>query len=336
MLSARKIAAHAVWAVLLVSSQSYGDDPPMRFEVQTDTAQTAPSTRPAPGSDLPELLLDVANALTLSDNEAAAISGVVDRAGLYDRTEPMYMLLSHLDRVPKLSPAQLAALQRVPSRIFRRHPADYRAEPVRVTMAVRRVLEMSAGRQLPPSSYWSPQRPIYVLIGLDVTAPVPIEEPLFVLSIVDPRPELGSPRHTDEDGALVYGPPNALGPRLDLACVFYKLMRDPSAKDPNHDYPVLLAWDIQSGEQRSSASGLMDSPGLLLLGVLVIAALLWFMFRAARSYRHLSTPAGKLPRRQRPDDKPPASDEPVDPALRQAVEDYQKERQPRDEPDGKG
>jgi len=190
-------------------------------------------------------------------------------------------------------------------------------------------------------------KPVWRLHGLNLVPPDKTPHPLIVFLLQDPQQLLGKPDKVHMSGDLEY---HKSRDRLDLAAVFYKVYTGRDLKRRQRDYPVFVAWQAAA----QPAAGLSRGGTMLTLfigmGVILLIGFL-FLKRYLRQIRGAGQ-SGFVryrPLRDRiaqgsaaPDaaggadaEAQPAEDTDVDPLLKQAAEEYHRERHQEDAADGR-
>ena len=306
-------------------------------------AASAPATSAPAGPDEPGDNLSP-SAIELNENERIAFGDVQDGIGKLDETA-FYMLLGRADKMPRLSGDDFDALPRPGTGNILKQPSLFRAQAMRIKL---RVSRYTAGKEISYSRHWPKDRPLWRIHGLDLVPLRQTPHPLIVFLLQDPRPLLGEPDKVNVSGDLEY---HKLKSRLDLAGIFYKVYSSKDRKGQRRDYPVFVAWQAADTTTRSAPR--FGSLPMLLIGILV-ALLVAFLIlkRYLRQTRKIDAEpfVRYRPLRDRPsgasdapapaDEKPPDAEaeareaEGVDPLLKQAAEEYQREQQERQQDDG--
>lgn len=203
-------------------------------------------------------------------------------------------------------------------------PDRYRYEPIAITVRIWRIMELStANRRLRSNYYWPRDKTLYEIQATSALPPgpdgTPVGEPIILFA--DHKP-LRLPKPTAaENGRYQY----ASGPEYRIEGLFYKTIRRPGEKDNlMHTMPVILTVRAEPTYRTfvHEKSGSLKAVMTVLLGCGLVAG--YFFVK-----RHL---LGKRKATDRPrfseytplrdsDD----SEEPVDPALAAAAEQYRRE-----------
>ena len=318
----------AVVVLVLCWSSAWAEDLPAGAEAPVTAA--APATAPAEGRVTARSNISEA-AIEMSDSERTALGAVRDRNTQLAETG-FFMLLARAAKMETLSDRRLQDVESPSYPNLMAHPARYRAQPVRMTINVftSEKLQPTPGGAFPVSSYWPKDKPVWYLTGLNAPLKIDPKQPVMVYSTADPTPVLGTPVKSNAD-AHVYALP---GRRVNVVGLFYKLRTAPSEDEGERDYPVLLVWQVSgSGGGGALGSGGTTTIAGLMVAVLVLVLLLGFiMLRRRVSQQKASRPDGpryKPLRDVARDEHEPEVEEAgeVDPLLKQAAEQYQKERQ---------
>ena len=295
----------------------------------------APATRP--GSPTTRSFQE---SLKLTEKEQRALSAVRDRSTQLDETA-FYMLLRKAHRISEIGEQKLRALDRPAVGNLLRHPERYRGWAIRIPLRVHRVEKLTVGDGLTPSLYWPADRPVWKMSCIDARSDDPLTGPVLVFSAVEPT-ALGEPDAVGDQGERVYHP----GRTVKLAGIAYKVWRSKDLDGNVRDFPVVMGWrtDAPSPKQTKTKPGLSFS-GYHAAALVAILLMVYLMLRryterrrrdASRvSYR--SPPEQLAPKRGEPPDtdeeaqreQPPE----VDPLLRDAAEQYRKEKGDEDGPD---
>jgi len=290
-------------------------------------AFSPPDTAPLPPS------ATVKEGLRYDEAEQAILAATKDHIGNISDSG-LYVLLRRAVALPQLEGPRYKALSTINADELLDRPAAFRGTPVRLLVGVYKVQEWTSGAkgQFHISPRWPRERKIWWIGGTDYTGETPSRRRIVVLSVVDPRPLLGEPLKIDAEGAAVYG----VGRYLDMAAIFYKVYDDMSVgneKSPptKMSYPVFVAWQAQPTNTGSDPMQWMWIAGAVSLAALIG---LFFFFRQKAKQAKISNPNVGF-RNYRPlreaepaltKEAPTVKEEPVDPALREAVERFQKDQ----------
>lgn len=263
------------------------------------------------------------------------------------RETAFFLLLGRVGKLAPLGPGEMARLDRPAYRSLMTEPKRYRCRPMRMRVRVHTVKKMT-GRQLGASdAIWPVDKPVWRLFCSDASLPVD-EGTVVVCSTVEPA-GLGEPSDKDrrdrarfEEDELIY----KQAPEIELACVFYKTYRDTQkGAAGRRDYPVVIAW--QAGAAADGKSLAVGTDPRYVVGAMVILAVCIAYYFVRRYTRRFAKPGPNVQYRPKRDDIDDAQgpdaagpdraeqedDQPVDPLLAAAAEQYQREREQRDAPD---
>ncbi|HQL75877.1 MAG TPA: hypothetical protein PLD58_22060 [Phycisphaerae bacterium] len=307
-----------------------GPEAPAPATAPTSAPATAPTTAPATAPLSRDNISEAA--IELTERERIALGAVRDRNTQLAETG-FFMLLARAAKMGALSDQQLQDVESPSYSNLMAHPSRYRAQAIRMTISVftSEKLEPTSGGAFPVTSHWPRERPVWYLTGLNASLKVDPQQPVMLYATLDPAAALGKPVEV-RNQTQVYGVP---GQRVDVVGLFYKLRRSASEENDERDYPVLLVWQLKA----AGGGGVLGSSGGSIVGVLavimlVLALLLGFILLKRRvSRQKASRPGGPRYKPLRDvsldDQGQPADQEDVgvDPLLKQAAEEYQKERQ---------
>ena len=184
-------------------------------------------------------------------------------------------------------------------------------------------------------------RPVWKMSCIDARSDDPLTGPVLVFSAVEPT-ALGEPDAVGDQGERIYRP----GRTVKLAGIAYKVWRSKDLDGNVRDFPVVMGWrtDAPSPKQTKPKPGLSFSGyqaaalvAILLMGYLVLRRYTERRRREAPRVSYRSPREGSAPKRGQPPDtdeeaqreQPPE----VDPLLRNAAEQYRKEKGDEDGPD---
>lgn len=228
------------------------------------------------------------------------------------------------------------------------YPNRYRAQKIRATMWVYKSREyVSGSKDWDARAVWPKGKKVWYMSGLRVSEDGAKAEDLVVYSLVDPTELLGKPSGRDTSGEHFYGD---RGRAVQLAAVYYKTFRQESLNSsPTNrkyrDYPLVIAYYLKPARRaegpKAPGSGLVTT---LFIALLFLVVVLYLVRRQTRRVR--STPIGSggtgtvkyTPLRNTDDDDLPLDQqdvEPVDPALVDAVQEFENKRKQADGTDGK-
>ncbi len=284
--------------------------------------------------------------LVLTDDEQDALDVAQTRKQDYEETA-LYIMLNRACQLPQLPPEQFAQLQRPPYRSLLAHPERYVGQPIRMTVLVSTVFKETSGTDHEPDLLWPSGRERWMIRCLDADGDM--QQPMLVVSLVDPAPLLHKPLSDADEPVQVF---NAAIAPLELAGVFYKVFEARESGTPEHPapvaprrYPLIIAWQLGVVADRPAAPGAvpMTMAGAIFIAVIALLVAFLFLARHIRRTRRRSGGRGQplWSDRYRPlrdltqdrlgDDEREADE--VDPQLKAAVEDWRKEH-PEDKPDG--
>ncbi len=293
----------------------------------------SPSTQSQPAaSDSVNISVD---AISLSSAERIGLRTVRDRTETLDETA-LYIMLSRIAREAELSRGQLEKLPQPSHKNLLGHPEVFRGQVIRMTVQVAIVRKLVPGERIGSSKYWSKDRPVWRIEALNDSARYPGEEPLVVLSTVEPT-SLRAPDKAAPNGDKLYYHP---GPKLTLAGIFYKVYRAQSLGDDRvvrgwRDYPVVLAWQV-AGTAPAPESTSPIPIAILFTVIAMIAIFVGLKWRLkggpGKGYKYRSRQVSMEDEQQRNGAPSQDEDDRVDPLLTSEVEQYNRERR---ESDGK-
>ncbi len=291
-------------------------------EESDDAASTQPATLPAGGED--DHLLAIRQSLKLPEKEAEAYASAFGRNT--DVDEPaMKMILRRIQGLPRLTEDEVRQLDQPGMNSLLTRPQHFALQPVRMNVFVWTVVRLDPGKQITPTAYWNKTHgPIWYYFCYNADARKFEQEPIVILTAMDPNTVFGKPKTIGPNGEMSY---QSMQP-TQVVGVFYKLYNGKGAKaEAAQDYPVLLCWQIGQGKGGGKA---LDIKGgvWITVGLLIMIAFLYLRSRAKLIKNRTSPFRPSLPENEEDE----APDEPVDPDLRQAAEQYRKER-PQDAPD---
>lgn len=260
----------------------------------------------------------VSAGVAMTPMEQDILAAVRDRSRQLDE-QGLYVMLRRAACLPQLTDEQYESLSQIAVARLLGSPQKLRGEPTRLRMIVVTSEKWDAAKGLGTSRWWPRDRAVWWMTGFDVTGNTPSNEPVAVISLVDPQTILGKPLRVDDEGMAVY----PIGKVLQLAGVFYKVYTADSRGDATNpprptDYPLIVAWQLKKGP---SVAGSGNSFGLLaiLLGVLVLAYVM--LRRKAKAVKAAATGRASDYRPPTYDDQPPTQEpNDIDPELKAAAE----------------
>ena len=277
------------------------------------TGARAQETAPSPASGPAPLPHD----LGLDDQDRRLLSQVFDRnARLSDPA--LAALLGRIEGLSPLPPAQWPTDLDLPGYgNILAQPDRYRARPIRLSLRVGRVQEMTPGQKTTPADLrpWprADGKPLWWVECFDASADNPGHRPLILLSIIEPPLPAGK---DDPQGGRMY--PKL--PPLEAVAALYKIYSWVDRDGQDRDYPLLLAWQLEPPTSSRPASGTkVPSQQVMLVGlVLMVGFGLMYLRRRQARVRHESQPSYQ-PRRWRyqpPDAPAQRADDPANPTTK--------------------
>jgi len=287
---------------------------------------------------------DVVKALAFTpDSDFGRAMSDVEDTGTW-RGTALFMLMKRVSALPALDALEIKRLDRPAHRSLMNEPARYRCRPIRMTVNVHRVMKMDGKALDAGDAIWPIDKPIWRMECTDASV-AHLRGAITIWSTVEPK-GLGEPSEpTDDDddmyeqGELIY----KRMPKIEIACVFYKLYEAKQmkggAKDKERLYPLAVAW--QAGAARVSGQGVEFDPKYLAGGLgICVVGLAYYMIR--KHTKRLAKPGPAVKYRSKRDEidddargDGPDDDQSVDPGLAAAAAEYEKERQGR-HADGNG
>jgi len=323
---------------------------------------TAPSSRSALNGGWKPILLSVF-VLTVAWSAAASAPATLPASGIVELTElewqlwqvtaarpgrlwedVTYIMLSKTAAIPSISDQRFAELDRPAYQTLLSDPLRYvrlPVQPVGLTVRVGRVRKLLPGKgEMGFSRHWPRERPVWRIECLNAAAEKAADQPLIVLSTVDPMPLLPKPSgKAGREGSSIIAeykgtPPHYKQlPVLELAGIFFKVHRT-EAKEVERDYPVVLAWQLRKG---ASGAGMSTLASAVLLFIVVAAAAAFFLLRRGikrsareRAERHVLRRAGWQRAEMTGEEAAGEEKGEVDSDLKAAVEQYRKEKEAAD------
>ncbi|MCP4378378.1 MAG: hypothetical protein GY794_19655 [bacterium] len=335
----RYIAQAGILVVILcaISVHSEGVEPTTQ-----PSEPAATTTKPYTPDNISEA------AIELTHRQKIALSAVVD--GPSWNEPPFFIMLARTAELvdPKTAAKEYPSLESPAVGYLTDFPNRYRAQKVRVIMRVYESRELVSGSKLwDPRPDWPKGSKVWYLAGWHISQDSSKGEDLVVYSLVDPTKLLGKPSGTTTTGEQFYG---GTGRSLELAGVYYKTFRQEALRSSQfdrqfRDYPLILAYYLKAtknaGNEKSQGSALIN---VLIIGLIVLAVGLYLARRLAKQARFAPLSAGQAgnvqytPLRNIEDDNIPLDqqeNEPVDPALIDAVKAFESKRNTNDATDDK-
>lgn len=308
----------ALTASLGIAAESLpADDAP------TSTPATNSATAPAKQPTLaPAERISSPQVVTLSSDERQVLATVQDETD-WVAENAFFLLMNKVARLDKQAwPSNLDSP--APANLIDR-PDRYRYEPIAMTVRIWRILQLStANRRLKPNYYWPEGKALYEIQATRALPPgpdgTPVGKPIVIFS--DHMPERLPKPTSAEKGRFQY----ASGPEYRIEGIFYKTIRRQGEKDELiHSLPVILAFRAEPTYRTfgHEKSGMLKAAMTVLLAFVLVAG--YFFVK-----RHL---LGK----RKPTDRPrfgeyaplrdsDEADEPIDPGLAAAAEEYRRHR----------
>lgn len=281
---------------------------------------------------------DIEKALTFKSTDplAIALGAVEDEVSQWQETA-FYMLLDRAGSLGKLREKDFHKLDQVAYRNLLREPTRYRCRPMRMRVCVFRVLEMTPKTGLGRSRIWPRDRSVWRIYGAHADAEKYYQEPITIYSTVEPT-RLGTVTGVARDGEKRY----KHGPVIEVACVFYKLYKAREKESgATRLYPLLLAWQMKPAGGGGGIGGGFDPKMIVAACLIGVMGLIFYFVR--RHVKRLRKAAGPIveykSHRDAVDDDEADGDEKtfdadddgcVDPLLKAAADQYEKERQSED------
>ena len=283
-------------------------------------------------------------AIELSEREKTALSAVRDGNTQLAETA-FFMLLSRAGHMKPLSAEEFGALEQPSFPNLMAHPTRYRAQPIRLTISVFTMQKFvpSQTGPFPVTPHWPRDRAVWYLTALNTPVKPDREQPLMLYCVSDPSLVLGNPSRTEGEAAIYAG----MGRRVEVAGLFYKIhLAKALGEDRQRDYPVVLAWQMSTrlaatgvpgaakGEGDGSATKIL---GAIFVLMMVLAVAFLILRRRVRQLKSASLlgPKYKPLRDLKADEAkkplPPEELIEVDPLLKQAAEQFKKEREGHDQ-----
>jgi hypothetical protein len=267
--------------------------------------------------------------LKLTDAQADAYRLAVLRKDRIDDPVALTLFLRKMVNLPKLTPDELDNLDRPAMRNLLTNPQRYAGQPIRLRVLVNRVWKWQPGVDFGATQDWTRgDGPVYQYEGYNAEANQPSDEPICILSPLDPNVVLAGHRSKDgNQGERIYDIP-----RVQVAGVFFKVFSGRDMAGRSRDYPLIIAWQMRAAPE----GGLQIVPeswwqalGIAIaLFVGIAAYFFWRLRQAAHRYR---TPALAAPVRaeeaQRQEETPPEEDQ-TDSDLAAAAAEFRKKEAP--------
>ncbi len=203
------------------------------------------ASRPA-ASSAPALtkIETIQRSLQLAEPQADAHRVARTRRGQIDDPVAFTMFLRKTASLPKLQSEEWSLLDRPAARSLLADPERYAGRPIALRVYVNRVWKWEPGQDFTASADWTrADGPVYRYDCLNAEAAHPADEPIYVVSTLEPNALLGPPRKIGDDGDWRYTDL----PRVQLAGVFYKVYAGRDTQGLPREYPVVFAWQMRTG-----------------------------------------------------------------------------------------
>ncbi len=330
-------AALAAWLVVaMLTTSLLGQDAhalpaPGRSE---SAATDASTTRPSDGNDVVVLTsvdptIDAnanisAEAIDLTDIQRTVLAAARD-GDSYLFHNAVYVLLSKARALSPLSADELAALESPSYAKMRRHPNQYRGQPIRLDVYVMTRYKLVAGDDLPIKPGMTKGDTVWQLgcfiVGKDMG--VSRAMPLTIFSVVDPNEFLGTPIESDT------GQTQGHYRKARIAGLFYKVYKGTDRDGEPRLYPAVVAWQFVD---RGTVEPGWSPYQVFAVAVAALIGLV-LLFRMVKRYRNYARPSGRdrakyVPLREELDqdgddeEHQEPVDGPVDPDLASAAEEH--------------
>jgi len=267
-------------------------------------------------AEIPSQLEDT---LSLSPAETAIIEDTIDGNSQLD--EPgLSLVLGKTVKLPHLSIEDLPKLDTPSYHNLLRNPQRYRCQPMSIHLRAFSITKMRLSDFTSLSSTIPLDTAVWRIFA--TTASGGQEEPVFVLSLVDPQ--LPKPDKVEPDAEQLYNK----GPEIRVACVFYKIYKTKdrgTAKQPPQfrDYPLLMTWQIYPA---TAGESFQIEKSFILTAVILVLLVVGFVILKIWIARLKKQTQAKTQQYKSLREDTPKADEPVelDPLLKAAGEDYLK------------
>ncbi|MCP4376930.1 MAG: hypothetical protein GY794_12225, partial [bacterium] len=299
-------------------------------------------------------------AIELTHRQKIALSAVTD--GQDWREPAFFAMLARTEELvdPETSSDEHASLEAPAVGNLTTYPNRYRAQKIRLTMRVfvSREYVCGSSEHWGPNRYWPAGKKVWFMAGWHTTEGDEKRKPLVVYSLVDPTELLGKPNETNASGEHRYNNPGRL---LKLAGVYYKFFRSETLDSTPtvrryENYPLVLAYYLKptkdttdhgsattpnnNNNNNNNITNMVIIPAILVLLALYVGIRRARGAKRSRSSNRISG-AGDIkytPLRNIEDDDIPLDqqeNEPVDPALIDAVKAFESKRNTNDATDDK-
>jgi len=310
------------------------------LRAQSPATAEAPATQPAsqPTEELSKVEI-IERALKLTEAEADLYAVDANRRTQLGHQASLTMFMRRIRDLPALADREIACLDMPAVSNLLRRPGRYAGRPIRLNVLVIRAWRWEPGPDFRPTIHWTAKDgPFWRYDCLNADAPSP-PEPVYVFSPLEPNVVLGKPDRIGDDGEWRY----ENNPQVEMAGVFYKVYSGKSVSGIPRDYPVVLAWQIRTGDKTAGGGVFTDPMRNLMMVVVMILAIGFLFLMRARQMRRLRAESKEPPGYRSPASRPqPQRDRPVkpedevDPDLKAAAEQYLQQRDEQNEPQGGG
>ncbi|MFW5732312.1 MAG: hypothetical protein ACOCZU_03790 [Planctomycetota bacterium] len=306
---------------------------PVRPEMAVPDAN-APTTQPSDGNDVAVLTsMDrihdpnaniSTEAIELTDVERTVLGATRD-GDRYLFHNAMYVLLDKARSLKPYSPEELTALESPSYAKMRRHPKQYRGQPIRLDVYVMTRHKLVAGKNLPIKPGVTEGDTVWQLNCFIVGKNMGVSRamPLTVFSVVDPNDFLGTPIESDT------GQTQGHYRKARIAGLFYKVYKGTDREGKARLYPAVVAWQFVDRGTVEPGWSPYQVFAAAVAGLIGLALL----FRMVKRYRNYARQSGRdrakyVPLREEQDqDQDDEEDQelvdgPVDPDLASAAEEH--------------
>lgn len=322
-----------VWACLTAAGPT--------LRAQSPATAEDPATRPAsqPTEELSKIEI-IERALKLSDAETDLYMVDAGRRRQLSHQASLTMFMRRIKDLPTLTGRQTGCLDMPAAANLLKRPDRYAGRPIRLNVLVIRVWRWEPGKDFRATIHWTARDgPIWRYDCYNADATSPSNEPVYVLSPLDPNAVLGKPSEIGKKGQWMY----SRIPQVELAGVFYKIYSSKSDSKVPRDYPVVLAWQIRT-TGGTGAGGMFTNPArnVVMVVVIILAIVFLFLMRARQVRRVRSRPKEPLgyrtsgARLATERDGPVKPEDEVDPDLKAAAQEYLQQKDDHDGPQGGG
>jgi len=320
-----------LWAsgILLLAAGGARSSPPTapRAVPSASTRATQPGPATA-ASQAMGALETIEQRLRLTDAQADAYRLAMLRKGQIDDPVALTLFLRKIANLPKLSPDDMNHLDQPAVRNLLANPQRYAGQPIRLRVLVNRVWKWQPGVDFGATPDWTRgDGPIYRYDCLNDEANRSVDEPVYILSPLEPNLALGRLGKDGNEGERIYDIPRVL-----VAGVFFKVLSGRDTAGRPRDYPVVLVWQMRAAPE----GGLQVAPeswrqALGIAIVLFVGIAAYFFWRVRQSAQRFRKPGGPSPGRQEPsrqqEEVPPEEDQ-ADSDLAAAAEEFRKKDRP--------